>query len=129
MKWKTAGAIGGYITLEEADAIQVQELSASLCTLLTGTKDQATGKCPRNGDGSFNLTPAQQGDYCSKSNQPGDCHDSFWLAATFAASAVTLDTSGSVPECKPGGSPVDGGTDASDAGGDAGTDAGDAAAD
>ena len=118
-RWKTAGALGGYITIEEADGVEVKEINGTLCTLLTSARD-ANGKCPRNSDGSFNLTPQQQGDYCSKTQKPGDCHDSFWLAATFAASAVKIDDSGSVPECVSGGSPVDAGGDTGPAPSDAG---------
>jgi len=34
-KWKTAGSLGGYITLEAADTVNVADLSESMCVLLT----------------------------------------------------------------------------------------------
>ena len=41
-KWKTAGALGGYITLEEADQVILKDLeNRTLCGFLTGnTKDK-----------------------------------------------------------------------------------------
>jgi hypothetical protein len=40
----------------------------------------------------------------------GDCADSFWLAATFAASAAVITDGADVPECQ-GKASTDGGTD------------------
>jgi hypothetical protein len=90
-KWKTSGALGGYITLEQADTVAVQDLSATLCVLLT----TATGDTPDSGnihhchrDATGKI--AATGDYCSTTNAPGGCGDSYWLAATFAAAAVKI---------------------------------------
>jgi hypothetical protein len=118
-KWITAGSLGGFITLEEADNVEIKELSKSLCVLLTKSeKDPATNKCKReNGKIPF------KGDYCSTSDKPGDCQDSFWLAATFAASATKINDGSSTPDCQ-GLPPDDAGTDAAaDGGQDAGLDA------
>jgi hypothetical protein len=111
-KWKTAGAIGGYITLEEADNVPVKDLNESLCVLLTkATKQGPEGKCPRDGAGGL-----PKGDFCSTTKTAGGCQDSYWLAATFAASAVKIHDGAGVPECKTGGGPKpDAGVDASDA--------------
>jgi hypothetical protein len=61
-----------------------------------------------------------KGDYCSTSNMPGDCQDSFWLAATFAAAAVNINDGSTVPTCQgiTDGGGTDGGTDAGDASSD-----------
>jgi hypothetical protein len=123
--WKTDGSITGYITLEQADSVTVSLLNATLCAFLTGTPPKTQGAlavCPR--DGSGNITAA--GDYCSTTKSAaadgGTCHDAFWLAATFTASAVKINDGAGVPDCL--------GTIDEDAGGTpGGNDAGDAAAD
>lgn len=90
-RWNTAGSLGGYITLEDADTVFVPQLSESLCVLLTGgtsvdTTDPNEKKCGR--DSSHKIIPT--GDFCSTSDKAGGCADSFWLAATLAASAVNI---------------------------------------
>ncbi len=116
-KWKTAGAVAGSISLEEADAIPIQALNGqSLCVLLTRQAPAKT--CPRDGTGAITA----KGDYCAKTEKPGDCQDSFWLAATFAASAIKINDGASTPKCQ--GGATDAGTDSGvDAGSDTGTDA------
>lgn len=118
-KWQTAGALSGYITLEDADLVLIPQTSSSLCTLLTQSTKGADNKCQRQ-----NGVIVPKGDYCSKDKKPGSCQDSVWLAATFAAAAVHINDGTGVPQCAP--LPAgDGGTDAavSDAGTDAPTDA------
>ena len=114
-KWQTAGALGGYITLEEADAVKIRDLNnKSLCSLLSSEPLV----CARDGSGKIQF----KGDYCSVDKQPGSCGDSMWLAATFAASAAKIfDGRGSVEACS--------GIVANDAGADASPDAADASAD
>lgn len=116
-RWLTAGALGGYITLEESDKVYVPQLSESLCVLLTGgvsvdTSDPNEKKCGRT-NGVINV----KGDYCSTSNSPGGCGDSYWLAAAFAASAAKISPTPNQPDCMGGGSMGDGGTPPADAGG------------
>jgi hypothetical protein len=91
-KWRTAGSMAGFITLEDADSIDVSAFGQSLCSLLTKTSG---AKCPRDGAGNITL----KGDYCGKTRSACDCRDSFWVAATFAASAVRINDGSSVPEC------------------------------
>lgn len=110
-KWTTAGALGGYITLEQADAVKIATLgNKSLCAFLAS---EGTS-CARDGAGKIVF----KGDYCSTDNSPGSCGDSVWLAATFAASAVKIfDGAGSVEGCSGGSAgPADAGSDANDAG-------------
>jgi len=117
-KWQTSGALGGFITLEEAEGVKISILNnKSLCAFLAGE----TTSCSRDATGKINY----QGDFCSKDKQPGSCADSMWLAATFAASAAKIfDGAGTVPGC----SGIKAGQDAGSEGGtDAGADAADAA--
>ena len=119
-KWTTAGALGGFITLEEADGVKIRDLGdKSLCAFLAADSGLV---CARDADGKI----AYKGDYCSTDKTPGSCQDSVWLAATFAASAAKIFDGKDIVEGCSGAitSPVDAGADAeSDA------DVGDAAAD
>ena len=83
-KWYTGGAFGGYMTLADADKIVLQTAGESLCAALV---EESQPNCT-----SADLT---KGDYCSTSKKVGDCKDSVWVAATFAANAVTISPSGS----------------------------------
>jgi hypothetical protein len=124
-KWHTAGSLGGFMTLKEADTVFIKELNQSLCVVLTQTAPAT--KCA---DASGNIT--QKGDFCSTTGQAGGCQDSFWLSATFAAAAIKINDGATTPTCQ-GGADVDAGPDsgpdtgtdtgAPDTGTDAGTDA------
>ena len=94
-KWNTAGNIGGFITLEAADTVNVADLNESLCVLLTGSTKGADGKCVRDAGGAITA----KGDYCSTTKTAGGCGDSFWLASTFAASAVKITDGAGVDVC------------------------------
>ena len=112
-KWKTAGALGGFITLEEADAVQIALLSKSLCAFFSGD----AMKCARDAQGKITY----QGDFCSTTKAAGGCADSMWLAATFSASAIKIyDGKGKLAGCS-------GESSQPDAGKDSGADAADAA--
>jgi len=115
-KWRTAGSLGGAITLEDADKVPLTILPETLCVLLTGKKSTDGGiGCERDGQGNI----AAKGNYCSTTGKPGDCQDSYWLSATFAAAAVIINNGASEPTCQ---GATDGGTDS-------GADSGDAAGD
>lgn len=121
-KWTTSGALGGYITLDEADSVKIRELNnKSLCSFLSGETELT---CKRDASGAV----LYKGDYCSKTSAPGGCQDSVWLAATFAASAVKIfDGKGKVEGCS---GAVTGDAGAGDAAAaDASDDAADAATD
>ena len=101
-KWLTAGALTGYITLKTANSVQVSLLSETLCSLLTGDQKGPTPPGEASGfscskDASGKIT--DQGDYCSTTLSAGGCKDSFWLAATFSASAVKINDGTGVPDC------------------------------
>jgi hypothetical protein len=121
-RWHTAGALGGYITLKEAETVNVVDLGDTLCVLLTGGVSTTNGGHNCATDASGNVTGVT-GDFCSTTNSPGGCGDSYWLAATFAASAAKISAGSSVPACNgsmitDGGTTGDGGTGA-EGGGDA----------
>jgi hypothetical protein len=118
-RWITAGSLGGFITLEEADGVLVPQLNESLCVLLSGDPSPIIGPAPQmeklceRTNGKVN----QKGDYCSNPAGPGGCADSYWLAAAFAASAAKISATPNQPDCMGGGSSGDGGTGPADAGG------------
>lgn len=90
--FKNDADLTGYITLEEADAVNVDLLGQSLCVLLSGDAakygDTATPKKCKRTNGKIDL----EGDWCSTSNKAGDCKDSFRLEAKLAASSAKLRT-------------------------------------
>ena len=107
-RWHTDGALGGFITLEEADAVPIPQLgNKSLCVMLTkSTPGPDNLHCKRDANSKI----AFQGDYCSTTKAPGGCVDSYWLAATFAASAVKINDVSADPLCN-GARSGDAGTD------------------
>jgi hypothetical protein len=126
-RWHTAGALGGYITLKESDSVNVQDLGKSLCVLLTGGTSLASDGVHCLADASGNIVA--KGDFCSTTDSAGGCQDSYWLSATFAASAIKIDDNSTAALCNGGGSMTDGGTDSATPPADGGTDAADAASD
>jgi hypothetical protein len=118
VRWTTGGSLGGYITLDDANGVDVPQLAESLCVLLAPTATVDTSnpnekKCATDATGHVTA----QGDYCSKTPGPGGCNDSYWLSATFAASAAKI-VAPNDPACMGeviGGG--DGGTGPVDAGG------------
>jgi hypothetical protein len=107
-KWHTAGSLGAVMTLEDADKVPLTVLPETLCVLLTVTQpdpDSGVHGCMRDGTGKI----IPKGNYCSTTGQPGGCQDSFWLSATFAAAAVTINDGSSEPTCQ---GSTDGGSDA-----------------
>jgi hypothetical protein len=97
-RWTPSATLSGYITLEDADRVPIPQLNnSSLCVLLT---DQNAMNCARDTNGK--ITAA--GDYCSTTKSPATatCADSFWLASTFSASAVTIGEGSVDPLCQEG---------------------------
>lgn len=123
-RWTTAGSLGGYITLEEADGVLVPQLNESLCVLLTGDPNPMVSSSGEKVCERTNGMISEKGDYCSNPVGPGGCKDSSWLAAAFAASAAKISSTPNQADCMGGGSTGDAGT-----GGDTGTGAADAGAD
>jgi hypothetical protein len=110
-RWHTAGALGGFMTLEEADRVPIPDLAnKSLCVLLTAaTKFSPDGlRCQRDASNAI----IARGDYCSTTDAPGGCADSYWLAATFAAAAAKVYDGASDANCNGAAPATDGGADA-----------------
>ncbi len=118
VRWTTAGSLGGFITLDEANGVDVPQLNESLCVLLapnaTVAVDPTTSykQCTTGASGHVTAT----GDFCSTTDAPGGCADSFWLSATFAASAANISATPNDPACMgevigggDGGTPADAG--------------------
>ena len=84
----SGGKLEGYITIEEADAVEIESLQKeSLCVLLSGQDNGATPKrCPRGADGKISV----KGDFCSSTNSAGGCQDAYQLGADFAANGVKI---------------------------------------
>jgi hypothetical protein len=99
VKFFTNGAkLEGYITLEEADAVLVPQLTETLCALLVGTDSAAVAKyiegtAPKKCKRTDGKTIDLKGDWCSMTNAAGGCQDSFRLSASLASSAVKLKAS------------------------------------
>jgi len=95
-RWQTAGALGGYILLSEADKVPVLPLgNESLCVLLTGDED--TSNPP-----TCSAAGLTAGNYCSSTQSACVNGDSVWFAAQFAASAVKISTGAGVTLCSGG---------------------------
>jgi hypothetical protein len=123
-KWLTAGALTGYVTLDQANDVQVLALGSTLCSLLTSPPDTSGPLQPGPGGAELKSCTVDggvvvdRGNYCSKLPDGGagpataTCADSVWLAATFAASAVHINDGTGVPDCTGGAaSPGDAGAD------------------
>ena len=100
VRWTTAGALAGFITLDDADGVDVPQLAESLCVLLanpatTDPTDPNEKHCIKGSDGHV----MAKGDFCSTTNKPGGCADSYWLSATFAASAAKISATPNQPAC------------------------------
>ena len=85
------GTLDGFITLEEADTVEVDAIKQSLCVILSGDAAQfgdgaMPAKCKRDAGGKIVF----QGDWCAASNDAA-CKDAVKLQAKFAASAVKLN--------------------------------------
>jgi len=83
-----------FITIEEADSVEVEDLGQSLCVILSGDANtygdggDPISHCLRDAGGAINL----KGDWCAATNSAAtaSCQDAFQLGAEFAASAVEI---------------------------------------
>ena len=85
----------GYIKLSDADKIDIIDIGKTLCTVLTNKTGPDGKSCPKTATGEIDV----KGDYCSTTKSAGGCQDSFWLAATLAASATELQANPTDPFC------------------------------
>jgi hypothetical protein len=97
--FENGGTLEGYISLEEADQVDVELLGTSLCVLLTGDPAQYAdmqepiSRCVREA-GAIKF----KGDWCAATNMAGGCQDAVRLAADFAGSSATLRETGCPPD-------------------------------
>jgi hypothetical protein len=101
-KWTTGGSLGGYISLADADKIEIIDIGKTLCTVLTNKTGSDGKSCPKTATGE----PDVKGDYCSTTKSAGGCQDSYWLAATLSASAATIDANPTDPFCQAAATPT-----------------------
>lgn len=91
--WTTGGNLKGYITIEEAEDVYIDDLSVSLCAQIAGPtwKGKPEGKCSETDAWIAGERP--EGDWCSTTNGPAtaDCKDAWELQAGFAASAIKIN--------------------------------------
>lgn len=100
VRWTTAGSLGGFITLNDANGVDIPQLAESLCVLLApngpvDTSNPNEKLCGTDANGNVIAT----GDFCSTTDSPGGCADSVWFSATFAASAAVVSATPNQPEC------------------------------
>ncbi|MCA9644518.1 MAG: hypothetical protein KC492_27695 [Myxococcales bacterium] len=91
--WTTGGHLKGYITIEEAEEVYIDDLSTSLCAQIAGAdwKGMPDGKCSDTDAWKNGERP--EGDWCSTTNAAAtaDCKDAWALEAGFAASAIKIN--------------------------------------
>lgn len=94
--FQNGGTLEGYISLEEADLVDVELAGVSLCVLLSGNPtefgDMQTPikRCVRDAGGAITF----KGDWDATSNSAGGMQDAVRLTADFAGSSATLKASG-----------------------------------
>ncbi len=91
--WTTGGNLRGYITVEEAEAVYIDDLSVSLCAQIAGKdwKGKPEGKCSETAAWQAGERP--DGDWCAATNSPAtaSCKDAWELQGGFAASAIKIN--------------------------------------
>jgi hypothetical protein len=90
--WTPGGSLRGYITVNEADKVMVDDLGATLCVLLAGQSWKGPNKDCQS---SENWIGGQRppGDWCEATNAAADatCKDAYKLEADFSASAFKIN--------------------------------------
>lgn len=91
--WTGGATLKGYITIDEADQVFIEDLGSTLCVFLAGvaswkgtSDDCKTSTKWMNGE-------RPDGDWCSTTNAPADatCKDAWRLEASFSASAFKIN--------------------------------------
>lgn len=101
-KWENKGEYVGYVTVVEADDVDVSSLGYSLCTLLSGdavqwkSAEEPIGRCRGSSAFEENGGELPEGNWCSVSNSAdaeecGGKFDAWQLKTEFAASAVLIN--------------------------------------
>ncbi|MCA9596027.1 MAG: hypothetical protein KC776_22085 [Myxococcales bacterium] len=91
-KWTAGASLDGYITVDEADQVYVEELGSTLCVFLAGIGQWkgTDGSCKTSD--KWNNGERPDGDWCASTNAAADanCKDAWHLAGDFAASAFKI---------------------------------------
>jgi hypothetical protein len=92
--WTSGGQLEGYITIEEADQVYIEELTTTLCVFLAGIGGGwkgSAGNCATSDKWLAGDRP--KGDWCSTTNAAGDaaCSDAWHLEAGFAAAGFPVN--------------------------------------
>ena len=89
--WTTGGSLEGYITVDEADQVMVDELGASLCVLLAGLDWKGPAKdCKSSTKWASGERPA--GDWCAATNDASCADkDAYRLQGDFSAAAFKIN--------------------------------------
>ncbi len=101
-RWENAGKYIGYVTVDDADSVDVSSLGFSLCTLLSGdsvkwdNNADGIGRCVNSAGFKANSNQLPEGNWCSVSNSAdaSACDgvlDAWQLKTEFAASGIKID--------------------------------------
>lgn len=99
--WTDAGQLSGYITVEESDLVFIDDIGATLCTLLAGAGDWKgdDGTCKgKVGQAAWDAGDRPKGDWCASTTPGGEgaaataaCSDAYRLEATFSGAAFKIN--------------------------------------
>ncbi len=95
--WNNGGSFNAYITVAEADTVDVADLGESLCVLLSGDPGTWKGTDAKHtckGSDQYKSTgKLPVGDWCSTTNSAAtaSCQDAWHLETQFAASAMKIN--------------------------------------
>lgn len=91
--WENGGTLKGFITIEEADKVFVEELDSTLCVFLAGANEwKGSAKdCATSDNWIAGMRP--DADWCSTTNAPADasCKDAWRLEGQFAGAAFQIN--------------------------------------
>ncbi len=90
--WEAGGRYEGYITVEEADNVNVVSLGETLCVVLSGdtAKWKGTNQDCKTSTGFTSSGGLPKGDWCAATNSAGGCQDSWRLVIDIAAQAIDI---------------------------------------
>jgi hypothetical protein len=92
--WTGGANLKGYITIDEADQVVIEELGSTLCVFIAGVGDwQGSDKNCKTSD-KWLAGERPEGDWCSSTNTPpdGTCENDAWrLEGDFAAAAIKIN--------------------------------------
>ncbi len=98
--YENGGSYRGYVTVEEADRVDIDSLRYSLCVLLSGNvkrwqnkpAGESIGRCVGS-TGYVEEGGYPKGNWCAGTNQPAtdSCHDAWLIESHYAAAGVKIN--------------------------------------